>query len=79
MLTIVIPFLLAGISNAKIALTAGFGSALVLDEIIYLIATDGSDLSYLSPVSFWGGVFFMSIIVAVTLLVYHIKKNNLQK
>lgn len=39
-------------------LTAGFGVglSLALDEWVYLIATDGSNASYLVPVSFWGGV-----------------------
>lgn len=34
----------------------GAGLALALDEVVYLIATDGSNASYLLPVSFWGGV-----------------------
>jgi len=34
----------------------GAGLALALDEIVYLIATDGSNASYLLPVSFWGAV-----------------------
>ena len=37
-------------------LVFGAGLALVLDEVVYLIATDGSNASYLLPVSFWGGV-----------------------
>jgi hypothetical protein len=34
----------------------GAGLSLALDEVVYLIATDGSNASYLLPVSFWGGV-----------------------
>ncbi len=34
----------------------GAGLSLVLDEVVYLIATDGSNASYLLPVSFWGAV-----------------------
>ena len=34
----------------------GAGLALALDEVVYLIATDGSNASYLLPVSFWGAV-----------------------
>ena len=34
----------------------GAGLALAPDEVVYLIATDGSNASYLLPVSFWGGV-----------------------
>ena len=34
----------------------GIGLSMALDEWVYLIATDGSDVSYLTPVSFWGGL-----------------------
>jgi len=34
----------------------GAGLSLVLDEVVYLIATDGSNASYLLPVSFRGAV-----------------------
>ena len=33
----------------------GVGLALALDEWLYLIVTDGTNASYLLPVSFWGG------------------------
>ena len=39
---------------ARIIFGAGLGMA--LDEWVYLIVTDGSNASYLLPVSFWGGV-----------------------
>lgn len=47
-----------GRGRAGDLLTAGFGIglSLALDEWVYLIATDGSNASYLVPVSFWGGV-----------------------
>jgi hypothetical protein len=32
----------------------GVGSAMVLDEVIYLITTDGTNVSYLTPISLWG-------------------------
>lgn len=34
----------------------GAGLGMALDEWVYLIATDGSNASYLLPVSFWGAV-----------------------
>lgn len=34
----------------------GVGLALALDEVVYLIATDGSNASYLLPVSFLGAL-----------------------
>jgi len=36
--------------------TFGAGLAMALDQWVFLIATDGSNASYLLPVSFWGGV-----------------------
>jgi hypothetical protein len=39
----------------------GVGLALALDEVVYLIATDGSNASYLLPVSFWGGVVVVGL------------------
>ena len=39
----------------------GIGLALSLDEVVYLIATDGSNASYLLPVSFWGGVVVVGL------------------
>ena len=39
----------------------GCGLALALDEWVYLIATDGSNASYLLPVSFWGGVIVVGL------------------
>ena len=34
----------------------GFSSAMVLDEVIYLICTDGSGVAYRGRVSLWGAV-----------------------
>lgn len=45
------------------SITFGSGLSMALDEWVYLIATDGSDSSYLLPVSFWGAV----IIIGLTL------------
>jgi hypothetical protein len=52
------------------ALTIGFGIGLgmALDEWVYLIATDGTNASYLLPISFWGGAIMISIGVVYTLV-----------
>jgi len=42
-------------------LAYGAGLALALDEVVYLIATDGSNASYLLPVSFWGGIVVVGL------------------
>jgi hypothetical protein len=39
----------------------GIGLSLVLDEWVYLITTDGSNMSYLLPISFWGGLIFIGL------------------
>src|SRR5215470_15993379 len=48
--------------NLKLALIAfGIGLGMALDEWVYLIATDGTNASYLLPVSFWGGVIVVAL------------------
>lgn len=39
----------------------GVGLGLALDEWVYLIATDGSNASYLLPVSLWGAVVVIGL------------------
>ena len=39
----------------------GLGLGMALDEWVYLITTDGSDQSYLLPISFWGGVAAIAV------------------
>jgi hypothetical protein len=64
--------LVLGVRHVKLGdwLTAGFGIglSLALDEWVYLIATDGSNASYLLPVSFWGGVVIVGAAVVYTAL-----------
>jgi hypothetical protein len=42
----------------------GVGLGMALDEWVYLIATDGSNASYLLPVSLWGGVVVVGLACA---------------
>ena len=42
----------------------GIGLALALDEWLYLIVTDGTNASYLLPVSFWGGLVAILLAMA---------------
>ena len=54
-----IPAVLLPSSNAfspMAVVTFGVGLSLALDEWLYLIVTDGTNQSYLLPVSFWGGL-----------------------
>ena len=65
--------LVIGVRRARLGdwLTAGFGIGLglALDEWVYLIATDGSNASYLLPVSFWGAVIVVGTAVLYAVLV----------
>jgi hypothetical protein len=47
----------------------GVGLALALDEWLYLIVTDGTNASYVLPVSFWGGFIAVAIAIGYTALV----------
>ena len=55
--------LFKGRSRILDAATIGFGIglSLALDEWVYLITTDGSNTSYLLPISFWGGVVMTAL------------------
>ena len=48
----------------------GVGLALALDEWVYLIATDGSNESYLLPVSFWGALTTVGFACLYIMLIY---------
>ncbi|MBI1830111.1 MAG: hypothetical protein HYR84_01510 [Planctomycetes bacterium] len=48
----------------------GSGTSMVLDEVVFLIATDGANESYLKPVSLWGAVVLHGLAVALLLLLF---------
>jgi hypothetical protein len=48
----------------------GSGSAMVLDQIVFLIATDGSNASYLKPISLYGAIILEALAVGLLLLLY---------
>ena len=53
--------------------------SLALDEWVYLIATDGSNASYLLPVSFWGGLVMIvlaCVYVGLLLVVHRRRRGN---
>jgi hypothetical protein len=45
----------------------GAGSAMVLDQVVYLVTTDGSIRSYLRPISLWGAAVLEGLAVALLL------------
>jgi len=55
----------------------GVGLSMALDEWVYLIATDGSDAAYLSPVSFWGGAVMIGLAcLYIVVLVWAAQKSR---
>ena len=74
---IVIPaaFLLAfGTRHRLLAISApvglGIGSAMVLDEMVYLVVTKGTDEDYVSRVSLYGAIAFVSLAVVLLWTLY---------
>ena len=54
----------------------GIGLALTLDEWVYLIATDGTNASYLLPVSFRGGVLMVMLATIYVVMLYMASRNR---
>ena len=52
------------------AVLFGAGLALALDEWVYLITTDGTNASYLLPISLWGGIVMVALAVAYVGVLY---------
>jgi hypothetical protein len=59
---------------ARLAL--GVGSAMVLDEVIYLVCTDGSGVAYRGPVSLWGAVVLESLAAGLLLGLYRFARRQ---
>jgi hypothetical protein len=56
---------------AKVAATVlGIGTALVLDEVVFLIATNASKEEYLSSLSLTGSIIFISLAAVLLLILY---------
>jgi len=80
---LVIPaaFLLAfGTNNRRLAVLArvvlGSGSAMVLDEVVYLVGTKATDEDYVSRVSLWGAVAFISVAIVLLWTLYKFLRHD---
>jgi hypothetical protein len=78
---IVIPaaFVLAFVPSRRsvaqaFTIALGVGSGLVLDEIVFLIATSATKEDYVSPMSVWGSIVFLSIGAVLLLTIFIIKR-----
>lgn len=54
----------------------GIGLGLMLDEWVYLIMTDGSNASYLLPISSWGAVVALGLASAYTMYCHACAASN---
>jgi len=59
---------------ARLAL--GVGAGLILDEVVYLVATDGSDSGYVSRTSLIGSMVLISMAVILLLILYFRHRNE---
>jgi len=74
---IVLALGIGGIWTRRIACIAfGSGAAMVLDEVVFLIATDGSNQAYLTPVSLWGAVVLVGMATLTLAAIYLANKNT---
>jgi hypothetical protein len=53
----------------------GIGSAMILDEVTYLVATKATDQDYVSRVSFFGAIVFISLAVSLLLALYRARRD----
>src|SRR2546423_8738973 len=54
----------------------GVGTAMVLDEIVYLVATRATDEDYVSGVSLGGAAVFVSLAVVLLLVLYGLHREG---
>lgn len=59
---------------ARIAL--GVGTGLILDEVVYLVATQASDADYVSPVSFAGSIVLILAAAMGLLILYMVHRGE---
>ena len=74
LLILTVILILLGISNKLVIILAGISSALILDQLVFLTATDGGDLTYLGKTSLWGGIIAVLIVAVLAPGVYWLKR-----
>ncbi len=65
-----------GLVSDVIMIGFGVGLSLALDEFVYLIVTDGTNASYLLPVSLWGGIIMIGIACSYIAVLYLINRRS---
>ena len=59
---------IAGLKGWEFVALSGIGSALVVDQLVYLVASSGGHRAYFSALSFFGMVLVVAILVFVGFL-----------
>ncbi|HLC70484.1 MAG TPA: hypothetical protein VJI32_00625 [Candidatus Nanoarchaeia archaeon] len=76
LLILTVIMMVAGVSNRIIIILAGISSALILDQLVFLTATDGADLTYLGRTSLWGAVTAVLGAVLLAQVIYWWRKRK---
>lgn len=74
LLILTVILIILGISNKIVIILAGICSALILDQLVFLTATDGADLTYLGKTSLWGGIIAVVVVAVLAQGVYWLKR-----
>src|SRR5258705_10346352 len=54
----------------------GIGSAMILDEVTYLVATKATDEDYVSPISLVGAILLISVATTLLVALYRLHRDN---
>ena len=74
LLILAVILMIGGINKSIVVVLAGIRSALILDQLVFLTATDGGDLTYLGKTSLWGGIIAVLIVAVLAPGVYWLKR-----
>ncbi len=66
----------SGLGRALGTMRLGVSSSMVLDEVIFLVCTDGSGEAYRGRVSFWGAFTLMTLATGALLIFYGLAARN---
>ncbi len=78
LLIVVFVLLMMDILSLVVFIVGGIASSLIIDEWVYLIFTDGSDLSYLMSVSLFSAIGLGLFVLLFLVLLYFIKMKRVR-
>lgn len=76
LIIVITALFILNIFNKFTVCIAGVSSALILDEIVYLIVTDGSDASYITFISLLGAIILTCIILLILIIGSYSKRGG---